>query len=119
MKADLVEEVIELYGLDDVRTLGYCYRFSIILSVAEHYEDALQLGMHLYSRCTKLLGHFHEDTMDIKDGIIIDLVNLDKRDIAMKVAGEEYLQRIEHLGANHEATLYSMQQYLDLRDHRW
>ncbi len=53
------------------------------------------------------------------DNLIIDFVNNNEREMAFKLAGKEYLMRSEKFGPEHEVTLYSMQQYLDLRDGNW
>ena len=57
--------------------------------------------------------------MEAMNNLIIDMVNNNEREEAMKLAGMEYLQRKEELGEDNEFTLYSMQQYIDLRDNKW
>lgn len=118
-QSELVETAINLYGQDTLETLGYMINLATTLSSAERHEDAWKIDKYVYSCYYHQLGAFHEKTMEAKNNFIIDCVNLGQREYAMKLAGSEYLERNKHFGPQHQATQYSMQQYLDLRDEKW
>lgn len=49
----------------------------------------------MYEELLKRYGNFHRDTMEAKDNLIIDYINNNQREIAMKMAEEEYLARLK------------------------
>lgn len=119
IQSNLVRQATKTYGIDNYETLKYWINLSIALGEDNRYEEAHEIETKIYDVAQKLLGTFDEFTMDIKNNMVISLVTLGKREEAKQMAQTEHLLRKENLGEGHEYTMYSLRQYLDLRDNLW
>lgn len=111
IQGKLVDYSIEYYGVNHPKTLDFMSNLSTVLAELEEYEEALKISKYVYEELHKMYGDFHRDTMNAKDNLIIDYININQRELAMEMAEEEYLARLEELGADDEETIFVMQQF--------
>lgn len=118
-QSDVIDIALDMYGKMDLKVLEYCFQLSTLLTKAKEFEKALKLDLSIYAKVYKQYGQFDLFAMEVKNAIIIDLVHLNRKEEAMKIAGVEYLDRKNNLGDDDEYTIISRTQYIDLKEGKW
>lgn len=113
---DAIELATAHLDIDDDLVLMLYSHFSTILSEMGEHETAYKIDINLYLKYFKKYGEFNYHTLNAMDSIIIDCYHQKNYAQAKELAFEAYIKRKEVLGPEHDKTLISQQQYLDLLD---